>query len=132
MTTPIETRIEFKSSPRTVYKAILDPANIPRFAPGITRAHVLTNGKGPVGTRVDLTTARNRHLEAVITGEARNRFAAVQDENGIVNEWELTRTARGTLATNRLLGAIPEDRAPTLAREAHAKLHQFRAFVDKE
>jgi len=126
----IETRVQIEASPRTVYKAITDPANFPRFVPGVERAEVLAEGLDGVGTLVDLTTRGSRHLEAVVTSEARNHFFALQDARGTVLEWELKRTPSGTLAIQRILGEFDEVLAARLQAEAREKLYRFKGTIE--
>jgi len=126
----IENRIEVKASPRIVFRHLANPANIPAFVPGIVRADVTEYAPGGVGTRIALETRRHRKMDAVVTGEAERRFLAIQDERGTLNEWELTRTPTGTLAVNRIIGEFDDERLPLLSREARAKMHAFKDFVE--
>lgn len=126
----IETRVQIQASPRAVYKAITDPANFPRFVPGVEGAEVLAQGLDGVGTLVDLTTRGRRHLEAVVTSEARNHFFALQDARGTVLEWELRRTPSGTLAIQRILGEFDDSRAERLQAEARDKLYRFKSALE--
>ena len=126
----IENRVEFDASPRTVFKAISDPGNLPAYVPGVESAETLAEGIDGIGTLVDLTTRRGRHLEAVVTGEAKNAFFAIQDARGTLLEWELRPTSHGTLAVQRILGDFRPGEATELEEEARAKLWRFKKLVD--
>lgn len=122
--------MEFTASPRTVFKAITDPGNLPQYVPGVQRVETLAEGLEGVGTIMDLTTRRGRHLEAVVTGEAKNAFFAIQDSRGTLLEWELRPTATGTLAVQRILGDFAPGEATALEAEARSKLFEFKRMVD--
>lgn len=126
----IENRVEFDASPRTVFKAISDPGNLPEYVPGVQRVETLAEGLEGVGTIVDLTTRRGRHLEAVVTGETKNAFFAIQDSRGTLLEWELRPTSTGTLAVQRILGDFAPGEATELEAEARTKLYRFKKLVD--
>lgn len=122
--------MEFTANPRIVFKAISDPSNLPQYVPGVHSVETLAEGLAGVGTIVDLTTRRGRHLEAVVTGETKNAFFAIQDSRGTLLEWELRPTSHGTLAVQRILGDFAPGEATALEAEARAKLFRFKALVD--
>lgn len=126
----IENRVEFEASPRAVFKAISAPENMPQYVPGVDRVEMLAEGLDGVGTIVGLTTRRGRHLEAVVTGEAKNAFFALQDSRGTLLEWELRPTSTGTLAVQRILGDFAPGEATALEAEARTKLYEFKKMVD--
>ncbi|MHB8585572.1 MAG: SRPBCC family protein [Thermoplasmatota archaeon] len=127
----IETQLVFRASPRTLFKALANPNNIPNFVPGILNADVVEKGPNGKGTRVTLTTRHANNLQAEVVEEHPWRYLALRDERGVLNTWELREMPTGTLAINRIVGPFSPEEADQLGADARMKLHAFREIVDR-